>query len=103
MASLIGTALDDLAGVRVLAERAKALGYSGAVLIHPSHVAVAAEVFTPTSQEVEYFSGMIEAMRDAQARGDGAVSYRGMMVDYAMLPHAEEVVAEARRRGAVSG
>ena len=103
MASLIGTALDDLAGVRLLAERAKALGYSGAVLIHPSHVAVAAEVFTPTSQEVEYFSGMIDAMRDAQARGDGAVSYRGMMVDYAMLPHAEAVVAEARRRGAVSG
>ena len=41
---------------------------------------------------------MIEAMRDAQARGDGAVSYRGMMVDYAMLPLAQEIVAEAERR-----
>jgi citrate lyase subunit beta/citryl-CoA lyase len=102
MGSLIGTALDDLAGVRVLAERAKALGYSGAVLIHPSHVAVAAEVFTPTPEEVEYYGGMIEAMRDGQARGDGAVSYRGMMVDYAMLPHAEAVVAEARRRQVAS-
>ena len=100
MGSLIGTALDDLDSVRVLANRAKALGYSGAVLIHPSHVAVAAEVFTPTAEEVEYYAGMIEAMREAQARGDGAVSYRGMMVDYAMLPHAEEVVAEARRREA---
>jgi citrate lyase subunit beta/citryl-CoA lyase len=60
-------------------------------------------VFTPGAQEVEYYSGMIEAMRDAQARGDGAVSYRGMMVDYAMLPHAEEVVAEARRREAAAG
>jgi citrate lyase subunit beta/citryl-CoA lyase len=98
MGSLIGTALDDLDSVRVLARRAKALGYSGAVLIHPSHVAVAAEVFTPTDEEVAYYAGMIEAMREAQARGDGAVSYRGMMVDYAMLPHAEEIVAEAARR-----
>jgi citrate lyase subunit beta/citryl-CoA lyase len=98
MGSLIGTALDDLDGVRTLARRVKALGYSGAVLIHPSHVAVAAEVFAPTAEEVEYYRGMIEAMRDAQARGDGAVSYRGMMVDYAMLPHAQQVVGEADRR-----
>ena len=98
MGSLIGTALDDLEGVRTLARRAKAFGYSGAVLIHPSHVAVAAEVFAPTAEEVAYYRGMIEAMRDAQARGDGAVSYRGMMVDYAMLPLAQEIVAEAERR-----
>ena len=98
MGSLIGTALDDLESVRLLARRAKALGYSGAVLIHPSHVAVAAEIFTPSQEEVDYYAGMIEAMRQAQARGDGAVSYRGMMVDYAMLPHAEAIVAEAARR-----
>ena len=98
MGSLIGTALDDLEGVRTLARRAKAFGYSGAVLIHPTHVAVAAEVFAPTAEEVAYYRGMIEAMRDAQARGDGAVSYRGMMVDYAMLPLAQEIVAEAERR-----
>ena len=100
MGSLIGTALDDLDGVRTLARRAKAFGYSGAVLIHPSHVAVAAEVFAPTAEEVDYYRGMIEAMREAQARGDGAVSYRGMMVDYAMLPLAQEIVAEAERRAA---
>ncbi len=98
MASLIGTALDDLDGVGVLARRAKSLGYSGAVLIHPSHVAVAAKIFTPTPEEVDYYAGMIEAMKQAQARGDGAVSYRGVMVDYAMLPNAEAIVAEAARR-----
>jgi citrate lyase subunit beta/citryl-CoA lyase len=102
MASLIGTALDDHDSVRILATRARALGYTGAVLIHPSHVAVAAAVFTPSPEEVEYCAGLIEAMREAQARGDGAVSYRGMMVDYAMLPQAEEVVGEARRRAAAA-
>lgn len=98
MASLIGTALDDLDAVRRLATRAKALGFSGAVLIHPSHVKVANEVFAPTPEEVEYYSGLIEAMREGERRGDGAVRYRGLMIDYAMLPEAEAVLREAKRR-----
>lgn len=98
MASLIGTGLDDLDAVRRLATRAKGLGYSGAVLIHPSHVKVANEVFAPTPEEVEYFADLLEAMREGERRGDGAVRYRGMMVDYAMLPHAEAVLREAERR-----
>ena len=38
-------------------------------------------------------------MRAAEAAGSGAVTYRGQMVDYAMLPIAEEVLREARRCG----
>jgi citrate lyase subunit beta/citryl-CoA lyase len=98
MASIIGTALDDLDTVRRLATRAKALGFSGAVLIHPSHVKIADEVFAPTAEEVEYYSGLIEAMREGERRGDGAVRYRGLMIDYAMLPEAEAVLREAKRR-----
>ncbi|WP_162409465.1 HpcH/HpaI aldolase/citrate lyase family protein [Acuticoccus sediminis] len=99
MASLIGTGLDDLDGVRMLAERAKRFGFVGAVLIHPSHVKVAAEVFVPTREEAQYFAGMIDAMAAAEARGDSAVRYEGTMVDYAMLPHAHDIVDEATRRG----
>lgn len=98
LASLIGTALDDHASVRMLAARAKSFGFTGAVLIHPSHVAVAAEVFAPSEEEVAYFSGLVAAMREAERRGDGAVTYAGAMVDYAMLPLAEEVLREAERR-----
>lgn len=99
MASIIGTALDDHALVRQLCQRAKSLGFTGAVLIHPSHVAIANAVFTPDREEVDYFKGLVEVMREAEAAGSGAVTYRGQMVDYAMLPIAEEVLREARRRG----
>lgn len=99
MCSVIGTALDDLDGVRMIARRCRALGYTGLVLIHPAHVAVAREVFTPTREEVDYFAGLVEAMREAEARGDGAVSYRGTMVDYAMIPKAEAVLRDAERLG----
>ena len=99
MGSLIGTALDDLDYVRRLAQRAKSFGFTGAVLIHPSHVAVAHEVFTPTREEAEHAAGLIAAMQEAERAGLGAVSYRGQMVDYAMVPDAEEVVRMARRHG----
>jgi citrate lyase subunit beta/citryl-CoA lyase len=99
MCSILGTRLDDLDAVRMLAQRAKRFGFTGAVLIHPSHVAVANEVFTPSAEEIEHARGLIAAMREAESQGKGAVSYRGQMVDYAMLPHAEAVVALAERLG----
>lgn len=99
MATIIGTKLDDLEAVRMLAERAKRLGFVGAVLIHPDHVGVAQEVFRPTAEEVRYFAGLIEAMEQALFRGDAAVSYQGAMVDYAMLPLAREIVEEGCRHG----
>jgi citrate lyase subunit beta/citryl-CoA lyase len=99
MASLIGTALDDLDAVRRLATRARSLGFSGAILIHPTHVAVANAVFAPTPEEVDYYAGLIEAMAAAEAKGDAAVRYRGIMVDYAMLPRAHDVLREAERFG----
>jgi len=103
MSSIIGTRLDDHDFVRRLCIRAKSLGFTGAVLIHPSHVAIANEVFAPTPEEVEYYSGVIAAMHAGEKSGDGAVSFRGQMIDYAMLPHAQEVVREAKRRGIVAG
>jgi citrate lyase subunit beta/citryl-CoA lyase len=99
MGSLIGTALDDHDHVRTLAQRAFHYGYTGAVLIHPSHVAIAHDVFTPTHEQAEHFAGMIAAMREAEAKGLGAVSYRGQMVDYAMIPYAQDLVRAARRFG----
>ena len=99
MSSIIGTALDDYESVRRLAKRAKGLGFTGAVLIHPSHVKIANEVFAPTAEEVEYAQGLIDAMREAEKKGDGAVRFRGIMIDYAMLPEAEALLREAKRRG----
>lgn len=102
MASIIGTKLDDYEAVEMLVKRAKSLGFTGAVLIHPSHVAIAQKIFRPTQDEIRYFAGMITAMEEALARGDAAVSYRGSMVDYAMLPLAREVVEEGRRNGSAT-
>jgi citrate lyase subunit beta / citryl-CoA lyase len=95
--------LDDPEGARVFAQQNRELGFRGQVLIHPSHVAVANEVFSPSKSEVDFYTGMIEAFDAAVAEGAAAVRYEGMHVDYAHIKTAREVIAYSQRLGEESG
>jgi citrate lyase subunit beta/citryl-CoA lyase len=97
IAGIFGTPQDDLPAVEVLIRKARDVGYTGVAVMHPSHVAIANAVYRPTEEEVAYFKGLLVAFEEAERAGLGAVSYRGAMVDYAMLPLAKEVLAEAAR------
>lgn len=97
IAGIFGTPQDDLAAVERLIRRAREFGYSGVAVMHPTHVAVANAVYRPTPEEVAYFEGLLAAFEAAEKAGLGAVSYQGAMVDYAMLPLAREVLADAKR------
>ena len=97
IAGIFGTPMDDLAATEALIRRARDLGYTGVAVMHPSHVAIANAVFRPTAEEVAYFTGLLKAFEEAEKAGLGAVKYQGAMVDYAMLPLAREIVAEAAR------
>jgi citrate lyase subunit beta / citryl-CoA lyase len=99
IAGIFGVPQTDLAAVEKLIRRARDVGYSGVAVMHPSHVAVANTVYRPTAEEVAYFTGLLAAFEAAEKAGLGAVNYQGAMVDYAMLPLAQEVMAEARRHG----
>ncbi|MBV9249456.1 MAG: CoA ester lyase [Acetobacteraceae bacterium] len=99
IAGIFGTPQEDHAAVEGLIRRARDIGYSGVAVMHPSHVPIANAVYRPTPQEVAYFEGLLAAFEAAEKAGRGAVSYQGAMVDYAMLPLAREVIAEARRFG----
>lgn len=82
----------DLAGMRAFAESNRKLGYRGQVLIHPSHAAIANEVFSPSEQEFAFYTGMIEAFEAAEAGGIAATTYEGHHIDYAHVKTAHEVV-----------
>ena len=97
IAGIFGTPMDDLAATERLIRRARDLGYTGVAVMHPTHIAIANAVFRPTPEEAAYFEGLLRAFEDAEKAGLGAVKYQGAMVDYAMLPLAREIVAEARR------
>ena len=80
--------------------RAKTLGFTGAAVIHPSHVAIVNKVFQPTAEQVAHYEGLIAALEEGHRRGDGAVKYKGAMVDMAMIGIARDAVAEAKRQKA---
>ena len=72
-------------GFRQEAMRAKALGMVGKWAIHPSQIAPALEVFSPSAAEVARSRRMRDAYFEAEARGLGAVQVDGVMVDVAVL------------------
>jgi citrate lyase subunit beta / citryl-CoA lyase len=82
----------DLAGMRRFAEDNRRLGYKGMVLIHPSHVAVANEVFTPSAETVRYYRRMIDAFRAAEADGSAAVDFEGQHIDLAHIKTAKGII-----------
>ena len=88
---------NDAEGYRSAARRAAALGCEGKWAIHPSQVALANEVFTPTEQEISRARRILEAMEEAAKEGKGAVSLDGRLIDAASIRMAENLVAKVEQ------
>lgn len=88
--------LDDLVGLKTFAEKGRQLGFRGMIAIHPGHVPVVNEAFTPTADEVEFHEGLLAAYEQAAAAGSGAVRYRGVHIDKAHADTARDWLAHAR-------
>ncbi|WP_341229071.1 CoA ester lyase [Nocardioides salarius] len=93
--------LSDLEGLRSFADYGLQLGFRGQILIHPSHVPVVHEVFTPSDDEVAYHEDLVATMEKAVAEGQGAVRFRGQHIDLAHAEKARDWLSHARlvRRG----
>ncbi len=90
------TSLDDGDGYRAAARRARALGFDGKWAIHPSQIAAANEVFSPSKNELEWAERVTEAMRAALAAGSGAARLDGRMIDLVHAKQAEHLIARQR-------
>ena len=75
------------------------LGYEGKWAIHPSQIALANEVYTPTAAEVSRAERIVAAMAAAARNGKGAVSLDGRLIDAASIRIAESLLAKARAAG----
>lgn len=81
----------DPEGYRNAALRGLALGFEGKWAIHPSQAPIANEVFTPSAEVTESAQKMMDAVTVAQARGIGAVSVDGKLIDMAMVKLADKI------------
>ncbi len=91
----------DREGVRRQALLARRLGYKGKYAIHPSHIPIINEVFTPSEKEIREAEEIVKAYEEAVRRGLGAASHRGMMIDRMNYEQARtllEIVREIKSR-----
>lgn len=88
--------LADLDGLRSFADYGLQLGFRGQIVIHPSHVAVVNDVYTPSDEEVAYHEELVATMEKAVADGQGAVRFRGQHIDLAHADKARDWLAHAR-------
>ena len=87
----------DMEGMKREAEASRRLGYLGKSCIHPTQVAVVNGVFRPTDAEISHSLQVVDAARDAAARGVGAFTVNGRMVDAPFVRRAEAILALARK------
>ncbi|WP_134323760.1 HpcH/HpaI aldolase/citrate lyase family protein [Cumulibacter soli] len=91
--------ISDADGYRAQAAMAATLGAVGKWAIHPSQVGIANDVFAPTRAEIDNAKAVVQAVRDAEAAGNGAASLNGVMIDAATARIFESVLEQARLCG----
>jgi malyl-CoA/(S)-citramalyl-CoA lyase len=84
----------DPEGYVASARRAAVLGYEGKWAIHPSQIALANDVFTPSHHVAERTRRIVAAMEEAAGEGKGAVSLDGRLIDAASIRMAQNLLAK---------
>ncbi len=85
--------LGDDDGLRQDALAARALGFVGKTLIHPTQIAIAREVFGPTPDERARAAAIMAAFREGSARGEAAIRMGNVFIDPPVVHWAEQVLA----------
>lgn len=87
--------IKDPDGYILAGKRAAALGCEGKWAIHPSQVALANDIFTPPTAEVEKAKRILLALQEAAAQGKGAAALDGRLIDAASERMANNIVRAA--------
>ena len=81
----------NVEGLKAEANDAKRMGYGGKIAIHPDQVAVIHEVFTPSSQEVDWAQRVVATFESNP--GSGVLTLDGKMLDRPHLTLARRLLA----------
>jgi citrate lyase subunit beta/citryl-CoA lyase len=82
---------DDTAFVEAEARRARALGFTAKLCIHPAQIVPVNDGFAPTEAEIEWATTIVSL-------DGGAVQLDGMMVDKPVVDRATAILERAKRR-----
>lgn len=84
-------------GFRKEVEQARELGFSGQLLLHPTQIEVANEIFSPSEEDVAEAKRIIAAIKESSEKGQGTTLLDGKLVGPPMHKRAINVLAKAER------
>lgn len=98
----MGTVADfaDLDAFRETIKRSRKFGFAGGTCVHPSQVSILNEEYGFSDAEVARAQKMIAAYDDAMAKGLGAVTFEGKMIDVPVVNRAHNVLRQAAKHAA---
>jgi citrate lyase subunit beta/citryl-CoA lyase len=80
----------DLDGLKKSTLNAKATGFFGRSVIHPSHIEIVNEIYTPTKEEAEKAREFLDLYDQMQATGNSVMALpNGEMIDPANIHYAK--------------
>src|SRR6185295_19054568 len=86
----------DMDGYARLLERAKAMGFTGTLCIHPKQVTAANRIYAPTEEEIGLAREIVAAFDAALREGRGACALHGRMIDAPVAEQARATLARVR-------
>lgn len=84
---------DDPEGLERESVYASRLGFTGKLVIHPAQIAPVHRAFTPDPAAVAQARAIVQAYREAEQSGKGAILVGGQLVDAPVVARAERVIA----------
>ncbi|MDJ1016729.1 MAG: CoA ester lyase [Paracoccaceae bacterium] len=89
-------AVHDLEQIETEAREAKALGFSGKAVLHPTNVETIHKVFSPTSEEIDRARSVVATF---EASDTGLVMIDGKLIEKPVIRKMEQVLAAAEAAG----
>jgi len=86
----------NLEGLRKEALLAKKMGFQGKLSIHPSHVAVIQEIFSPKAEEIALARKVKETFEAKESDGSASITVDGKFIDYPIYYKAKKILEFAQ-------
>lgn len=91
---------DDI--VRTWGDYLRRVGYDGALVVHPRHVPIINDIFSPSRADIDAALEMREAIAQARANNLAAVVIGGKLIEKVNIDIAQRTLAIAEKLGLVS-
>lgn len=77
-------------------ERSRRTGFQGRMCVHPDQIAPVNAAYMPSAAEIAAAERIVDAFREAEARGAAAIQVDGQMIDYPVAYRAQALLDAVR-------